>query len=138
VIEPAAVIAQARSWVGTRFLHQGRSRHGADCLGSIAAMMAELGSMTPLTYLPLNYARDPGPLLLQTLEALTHTIALQPAAFLLIQFPFAKYPSHGAIYTGENMIHCYASVGRMVEHGYRDPWAKRTVSIWALPLVMYE
>ena len=132
------VIEQARAWVGVRFLHQGRTRNGADCLGSIAGIMAELGSMAPMNFLPLNYGRDPGPRLIQTLEEITREIPLQPAAFVLVKFPHAKHASHGAIYTGENLIHCFAGAGKVVEHGYRDPWVKRTVSVWALPLVIYE
>jgi cell wall-associated NlpC family hydrolase len=138
VISPATVIEQARSWLGVRFLHQGRTRSGADCLGYIAGMMAELGTDVPLKALPLNYARNPQARLVQTLEEITHEIPLQPAAFVLIKFPKSHHGSHGAIYTGENLIHSYQSVGRVVEHGYRMQWVRWTVSVWALPLVTYE
>jgi cell wall-associated NlpC family hydrolase len=138
VIAASAVIEQAREWIGVRFLHQGRTRNGADCLGSIAGIMAELGSNVPMQCLPINYGRDPGPALIQTLAEISREIPLQPAAFVLVKFPNAKYPSHGAIYTGENLIHCFEGVGRVVEHGYREPWIRRTVSYWALPLVVYE
>jgi cell wall-associated NlpC family hydrolase len=138
MIEPAEVIEHARTWVGVRFLHQGRSRNGADCLGFIAGMMAELGVTTPLEFLPKNYARNPQSLLRITLGSMTREIPLQPAAFVLIKFPFAKEAGHGAIYTGTSLIHSFAGVGRVVEHGYGQPWLKRTDSIWAVPLVMYE
>ena len=137
MIAPETVIAQARDWCGVRFLHQGRSRFGADCLGFLAAMMAELGSMTFIRYLPANYGRDPQALLLEGLANLTREIPLQPGALVLIQWPHAKHPSHAGIFTGENFIHCTQSEGRVLEQGYRGPWVKRTAGVWALPEVTY-
>lgn len=138
MIAPQDVIEQAREWVGVKFLHQGRTRHGADCLGFIAAVLAELGSRGFLDHLPHNYARDPNVLLLERLPEVSREIELQPAALLLIQFPQAKVPSHAAIYTGVSMIHCYEIEGEVVEHTYGKPWTTRTKSIWALPLVTYQ
>lgn len=138
MITPALVIAQARDWRGVKFLHQGRTRHGADCLGYIAGLMAELGSPTFLQYLPVNYARSAQPLLLERLAQVSREIPLQPAALVLIRWPKEAHPSHAAIYTGENLIHCTQENGKVVEHGYRGAWVKRTASIWALPLVGYS
>lgn len=137
MIEPDALIAQARDWVGVRFLHQGRSRHGADCLGFIAAMLAELGSDTGITNLPHNYARSPQTLLIEGLSMLSREIPLQPAALILFQWPSTPDASHAAIYTGTSMIHAYQTERRVVEHGFRGAWVKRAVSYWALPLVRY-
>lgn len=138
MIAPQAVIDQAREWVGVKFLHQGRTRFGADCLGFIAALMAELGSRGFLDNLPHNYARDPNALLLERLPDVSRQIELQPAALLLIQFPRAKLPSHAGIFTGKSIIHCYQIEGEVVEHTYGEPWIARTKSIWALPLVTYQ
>lgn len=138
MIEPAALIAQARQWVGVRFLHQGRSRHGADCLGAISAILGELGSDVFLRYLPLNYARSPQSLLIDTLGQVSREIPLQPGAIITVQFPFTPYPSHAAIFTGESIIHAHARVQKVVEHGYQEPWIQNTRSIWAAPLVVYE
>jgi cell wall-associated NlpC family hydrolase len=138
VISADTVIAQARTWVGVRFLHQGRTRSGVDCLGFIAALMAELGSTTALENLPLNYSRSPQAQLLSIISAVTREIELQAAALVVIQWPLAPFPSHAGIYTGANLIHCNAAEGRVVEHGYRGPWVKRTASVWALPMVIYE
>lgn len=137
MIDAQAVIDNAREWLGVPFLHQGRSRHGADCLGFIAACLNELGSHVFLDYLPRNYARNPQALLMTGLNELTREIELQPAALIVIKFPLHAYPSHAAIYTGASMIHCDQASRGVVEHGYREPWLKRTTSIWALPGVMY-
>lgn len=137
MISPMAVIDQARSWKEVKFLHQGRTRMGCDCLGFIAACMAELNSWTLLYNLPNDYARNPQSLLIDGLKQLSHEIPLQPAALILFQFPKTDHPSHAAIYTGESMIHAHQPNGKVVEHGYRGLWLKHTKSIWAIPMVTY-
>lgn len=131
------VIAQAREWVGVRFLHQGRSRAGADCIGFVAALCAELGLMTPLAALPNNYARAPAAQLIEGLERLAGRCELKPGALLLIKLPLTAYPSHAAIYTGSSMIHSDGMRGCVVEHSYGRPWTNRTDSVWTLPGVTY-
>jgi cell wall-associated NlpC family hydrolase len=138
MIEPCAVIAQAREWLGVPFLHQGRSRNGCDCLGFIAACLAELGSAALLEHLPRAYGRMPQKLLIDGLEELSREIPLQPAAIVTIKFPRTEFPSHAAIFTGDTLIHCFESERKVVEHGYREPWIRRTASIWAAPLVAYQ
>jgi cell wall-associated NlpC family hydrolase len=138
MIAAQAVIDQARQWRGVKFLHQGRTRFGADCLGFVAGVCAELGSHVPMANLPINYGRSPQTLLAETLTRLCRQIPLQPAALILLQWPLTPYGSHAGIYTGENMIHSFQAEGKVVEHGYRGPWVKRTVSIWALPEVIYQ
>jgi cell wall-associated NlpC family hydrolase len=138
MISAEDVIDQARQWTGVRFLHQGRTRFGADCLGFIAAMLAELNSRTFIDFLPKTYGRSPQTLLIEGLAHLTREIPLQPGALILFQWPMTSFPSHAAIYTGENMIHSYQTEGKVVEHGYRDPWVRRAAGFWALPEVVYS
>lgn len=138
MIQASDVSFQARSWIGTPFLHQGRSRFGADCLGFIAAMLAELGSMTFLEELPHNYARSPQSLLVEGLARLCREVPLQPAVLILFQWPATPDASHAAIYTGETMIHAYQSERRVVEHSFRGHWVRRATSYWALPEVVYR
>lgn len=137
VITPADVIAQAREWRGVKFLHQGRTRMGCDCLGFVAGFMAELGSTVALQFLPINYARAPGGQVLATLQAVTREIPLQAAALVLIRWPQTPDPSHAAIFTGENLIHCTEGERKVIEHRYGEPWLRRAHSIWALPEVQY-
>lgn len=138
MIAPAALIAQARQWLGVRFLHQGRTRLGCDCMGFIAGALAELNARTALALLPVNYGREPQALLIDTLTRCCQPIALQPGALVLIQWPQTADPSHAAIYTGSSLLHCYEAVGEVIEHGYRPPWTTRTASVWSLPEVQHE
>lgn len=137
MITTDALIQNARSFVGVPFLHQGRSRHGVDCLGFIASCAAELGSSILLDNLPRAYGRNPQKQLVQGLVKLTRNIRLQPAAIIVFQFPNATEPSHAAIYTGTSIIHSYQSVGKVVEHSFSAAWPKMARSYWAMPLVQY-
>lgn len=138
MVPASAVVAQAREWVGVRFLHQGRERTGADCIGCIAGILSELDLMLALSELPNNYARAPQAELMQACERLCTPSDLRPGVLLLIKLPLTAYPSHAAIYTGFSMIHSDGMRGRIVEHGYGRPWTTRTHSIWALPGVDYS
>lgn len=138
MITPEQLVEAARHWVGVKFLHQGRSRDGADCLGFIAALLSELGNGVFLDNLPENYGREPQALLLTRLTELTHQIPLQPAALVLIQWPKQAFPSHAGIFTGVNLVHCTQENRKVIEHGYRGPWLRRTASVWALPGVTYQ
>lgn len=137
MILPHDLIENYREWLGVKFLHQGRTRLGADCLGFIAAGAAEVGSTVFLKHLPINYARNPQSLLLDKLELLTRKIDLQPGALLTVRWPGDKFASHGSIFTGSTIIHCYEANRKVIEHSYSGAWVARTTSIWAIPLVRY-
>lgn len=137
MISPHQLIENCREWVGVPFLHQGRNRFGADCLGFIAASAAEAGSGVFLENLPINYARNPQSLLLDKLERLTRRVELQPGCLITIKWPLTPVASHAAIYTGTSIIHSYEANRKVIEHGYARQWIARTDSIWAIPLVAY-
>lgn len=138
MIAPDDLIAQAREWIGIKFLHQGRSRFGCDCLGFVAGVLGELGSMHWLDVLPKNYSRAASPDVEIMLAQNTRRIELQPAALIVFRWPGVEFGSHCGIFTGENLIHSFQTEGKVIEHGYRGPWVKRTTSIWALPEVVYR
>jgi len=137
MISIAQLVENTREWVGVPFVHQGRSRIGCDCLGLIAADLAELGSRILLDHLPHNYTRDPQALLIDGLTSLCQPTALEAGVLVVFQFPQAKFPSHAAIYTGESIVHAFERERKVVESGYEDPWKRLTHSTWALPLVVY-
>jgi len=138
VISIEQLVANSREWIGTRFVHQGRTRIGCDCLGMVAADLAELGSKILLNHLPINYGRNPQALLIDGLTDLCNPRALEPGVLVTFKFPDAQFPSHAAIYTGESIIHAFERVGKVVETRYEDPWLRMAHSTWALPLVMYR
>jgi cell wall-associated NlpC family hydrolase len=136
------LIDQARKMVGTKWLHQGRSPGGVDCIGflDVSAKRAGLDFEKMLGInLPVNYGRHPQPDLLRAYEA--HATRIDkpiPGAVLLMQFNGEKYPRHVALYTERaTIIHANAVRGVIVEHGYRAAWPRWTHSIWRLPGLDY-
>ena len=133
----AAVVAEARTWLGTRWQHQAALKGVAcDCAGLVRGVAAELGLATVQ---PGPYDRRPDGVMLQALcDAHLARIAqadAQPGDVLL--FRFADAPQHLAI-VGDGpgyptMIHAHAPDRRVVEHRLDDVWAARIVAAYRLP-----
>lgn len=132
----AQVIAEARSWVGTPFHHQGRLKGvGVDCAGLLICVGKELGlSDFDVT----GYARVPDGRMLQA-HCDAHLIRIardevRPGDVLLMRW--RRYPQHVAIMAdgGEpcSIIHAYEDVGRCVEHRLDETWAARIVQAYRI------
>lgn len=135
-MSPERVIAEARSWVGVPFRHQGRDGHGIDCVGLPIVVCRSLGLLPPEFDTPV-YGRLPTGELIDRLKAHCRPMTeVLPGSIVVIAW--TKLAAHTAIYTGETLIHAYESVGEVVEHGYRGRWVRMTHSVWALPGVAYE
>jgi cell wall-associated NlpC family hydrolase len=138
MIEPAALIDQARTWLGVPFRHQGRSRVGVDCAGFIVALLKEVKALPKNYREPRQYGRLPSRELREVvLRYCAATENPEPACLVLIKWPQHEDPSHVALLTGETLIHCYQRAGRVVEHGYRGAWIRDTVGYYRLPGVRY-
>lgn len=139
MISPQALIAEARTWVGVPFLHQGRSRSGVDCAGFIVAMMRSAGEL-PVDFRDVsNYARRPnGELLTLVSRHCVRTHKEVPGLLVLIRWPRDDEPSHVALLTGATLIHCYQRQRAVVEHSFRGIWKRDSHSLWRLPGVSYE
>jgi cell wall-associated NlpC family hydrolase len=135
VTTPADVIAEARSWVGVPFRHQGRSRHGIDCVG-LPIVVGQVLGIFPAKFEIANYGRTPTGELEQRI--ISHC---EPARFAraggLVVIAWTTKAAHVAICTGDTLIHAYERIGKVVEHGYRGRWVRMTHSTWQLPGVMY-
>lgn len=134
-MSPEDVIAEARSWVGVPFRHQGRNRGGIDCVGLPIVVGRALGVL-PRGFEVANYDRLPSPELAARVQATCRPLAAAVPGCLVV-IAWTKIAAHVAICTGETLIHAYESVGRVVEHGYRGRWIRLTNSVWALPGVRY-
>ena len=140
------IVAAARSYVGTRFAHQGRrkacgkDRGGIDCLGLLIGVAAECRLMhegRPLCDADRrDYGHIPNSQRLQ--DALNkHLMAksqfrLEPADILLLSID--NNPQHLAIvgeYNGDQtLIHAYAPVRGVVEHRLDEGWRARIVAAY--------
>lgn len=141
MILPSEVIAQARTWIGVPFRHQGRGRLGVDCAGFLVELMKAAGELPRDYEEPPNYGRAPARELIEVVRRYCGPAARAPrfpGALVLIRWPRDRQPSHVGLCTGVTLIHCYQREGGVVEHGYRGPWERVTHSLWRLPGVAYE
>lgn len=133
---PQQVVDEARTWVGVRYLHQGRSRLGIDCIGLVLEIGKAL-ELLPPELDDTNYSRLPtsGRLLEEISARCSVAPRAEPGTLVVISW--SRDPYHVAICTGPTLIHSNATIGKVVEHGYRHPWPGLTQSIWRLPRVKY-
>ena len=134
-VEPDAIVAAARTWLGTPWRHQGRLRGVAvDCAGLVVGVGRELGL---LAFDTRAYGRLPDG---QRLRALCDAhldpkpvAGIAPGDVLLLRF--TRHPQHLAL-AGDrgapfSLIHAYAEAGACVEHGADAKWLRRIVAAYS-------
>ena len=141
--EPAAVLAVARAWIGTPYLHQA-STHGVgtDCLGLARGIWRALHGNEPWE-VP-RYSRDWG-------EAGCREVLAEAARAALIEIPvgeagpgslllFRMAPAAPAKHCGilgssvirPSLIHAYDRSG-VVEEPFSTAWARRAAFAFLFP-----
>lgn len=129
------ILVAARSWLGTKFHHQGRKKDvGVDCIGLVVGVAAELGLHENITvHDRQNYARQPDESELQNaLVANFREVELQVGAVAL--FNIDGRAQHVGIitdYADLGVIHAYAQARKVVEHGLDAQWRKRIIATYA-------
>ena len=135
----ARIIAEARTYLGVPWRHQGRTRLGVDCVGLIVCVGKELQL---LSYDHMGYKRLPrasgSPMLEQIVKAGGRKKPVQAArpgdTFI---FRERAYPMHMGILSGdETMIHAYARRKMVVEEPLDDFWRERLLSCYAFPGIL--
>lgn len=129
-VQPCHVTAEARRWLGVRFLHQGRSAAGLDCVGLVLVVAKALGALS-LDYDVKGYGLEPHPQLAEKLRAALLPSSVREGAVLLLKF--AGQPRHLALCTGGTLIHAYKPRGAVIEHGFDMKWRKRVCGAYTLP-----
>jgi len=134
------LIAEARSYLGIPWVHQGRTKKGVDCVGFILLSMWSLGIKTEEIK---GYSRQPDGVLLK------HIMDNQPAMRPIgkdekpekgdiVLFRIRKHPQHVALLTDSNtaelgMIHSYnGGQKKVIEHDFADYWRKKAVQYYRL------
>lgn len=133
-------LAQARSWLGVPWVHQGRSRHGVDCVGLLVCAARELGLAAAAADVQ-GYARQPDGARLRALADAHLTAAaypLQPGQVVLMRFdgPEQHIGLLGDYPGGCSLIHAHSRLGKVVEHRLADVWAARIMAVYAVPGVL--
>jgi len=115
----------ALKYVGTPFLHRGRTTRGMDCIGLVLCAAVDCG------YIPNNiptYGREPHKGLLSTglreRLGVALTRELQPNDIIVQRLHVGGEPSHVGIITdhphGLGIVHCYGDIGRVVHQRLGD------------------
>lgn len=140
----AAVVAEARSWLGTPWQHQARTRGvGVDCAGLVIGVARALGIVA--AGMDVNhYARMPdGRNLIAHCDEWMHRIpphAAQPGDVLVMRFD--RHPQHLAIacdyaHGGLAIVHALDNQdrrrARVVEHRLAPQLRANVVAAYALP-----
>ncbi len=141
----AAVVAAARRWIGTPYVHQASCRGaGCDCLGLVRGVWREVVGAEPASLPP--YSADWGEvqgaeLLWQGARRLMRELpaaAARPGDVLLFRMRAGAVAKHlgilsrGTAEAAGCFIHAYAGHG-VVESPLSAPWRRRLVAAFRLP-----
>lgn len=124
------VIAEARNWIDTRWVHQGRSRAGIDCAGLLIMVGQSLG--LPSEDL-LGYRRSPDGRTFQQHIIGQTTFEAQPRPGSIGMFREARFPTHTGIFAERDgqltLIHAYMPYGRVLEEPFIHEWPTQLVYV---------
>ena len=133
MITRADFVAEARTWTGTPWRHQGRFKGLAvDCVGLVLETARALGACD---FDFTNYERRPNGDLRTYCDALMERIPLaQVDAGDVILFAWNNSPVHLAIVTGpDTIIHAFVINRRVVEHRIDDRWRSLIAGAYRVP-----
>ena len=126
-------IAAARSWIGTRWVHQGRNRAGVDCVGLLLMAAADIGIELP--DMP-GYRRSPNPALFVTHIRDNSLAVAEPTPGTFGIFRDGTQPCHVGIFAERDghltLIHAYSALGKVLEEDFIHDWPKKLVEVRAI------
>jgi NlpC/P60 family putative phage cell wall peptidase len=131
-----AVIAEARTWIGTPFHHAAQIKGvGVDCAMFPLAVYSAIGAIKPFKVSPYSaqwHLHQDAERYLQIARSVATEIENpQPGDFAL--FKFGRCYSHGAIITGyPELIHAYIGQGVAPARADQQPLAGRPVKFFTV------
>ncbi len=134
----ADIIAEARTWLGTPFVHQARSRGvGVDCIGLIVGAVQGCGLAVDDR---ADYARTPhaGELARELGAQLERIDVADAAPGDVVLIAWRRAPMHVGLLTdyphsGLALLHAIETIGRVVEHRLDDGWRRLIVAAYRVP-----
>lgn len=133
-------VAEARTWLGVPFLHQGRSRQGVDCIGLLICV-GEITGRVPENFERNNYGRETDTVeLIRKIKSYCEPLEA-PELGCLMTMSWGQFPRHSALFCGYNrhgqprMLHSFGKIGihKVIEHGWTGPWPRVTNGFWRIP-----
>lgn len=128
------IVDFARSFKGTPYKHQGRSVNGIDCVGILVLLGNELDVYHESER---RYSRNPKSFgIKQEMEKILVKIDKKDIKYGdILLFRMITDPQHVGVVTEYSeqsfgIVHCYQSVGKVVEHRLNDKWIDRIVQAY--------
>lgn len=141
------IVFTARTWLGTRFQHQGRVRRtavhsgGCDCLGLLIGVARELklrsrqgGLLADLDCTDYGHQPDTAALVKMLGEHLCEVPDISPGSIILMEVDgAARHLGIAAEYPGGELsvIHAYAPARKVVEHRLDPLWAGKVRQVFS-------
>lgn len=124
-------IASARSWIGTRWVHQGRTKMGIDCVGLAVIALGEIGVKVEDLK---GYRRTAHPILfLEQIRKQTIPCESPEPGTIGVFRAGRTQPCHVAIFAEQDgvvtMIHADARVGKVLEERFDHEWPGNLIEI---------
>lgn len=120
---PEDLVEEARRWVGTPWVHQGRTRNGIDCAGLLVVSVTALGiEVQDRT----DYEREPyqGSLMSHLSSYLRRAPGNQIKPGRIGVFTESRFPCHVGIFSEiggvTHLIHAYARRRQVVEEPFME------------------
>lgn len=134
------IVNESRTWLGVRWLHQGRSRAGVDCIGLVIQVAHALALTDFDTRDYGRYATDETMLdLCRTHLQSVAANATAPGDIAVFAFDrqrhigiIGDYPAAGEL----SLIHAHAVNRHVVEHRLDAVWQRRIIGRFRFPGVM--
>ena len=136
----AAVVAEARRWIGTPYVDQQTVRGaGCDCLGLVRGVWRAVVGPEPTEVPP--YTRDwgeTGPVEVMMAGALEWMVQVPlpeagAGAVVLFRMRAGAIAKHCGILTGDGtMVHARERLG-VIEEPYTETWQRRAVAAFQFP-----
>jgi hypothetical protein len=136
------IVTEARSWINTRYRHQGRLKGVAvDCVGLIIGVGINLDILdcTAESVRPWDgYARTPNPARMGEGLA-SHLVKIEsPITGDIAWLGWREnLPMHlailGSLDGRETLIHASGQIGKCAEHDFSQEWCARVMGWWRYP-----
>lgn len=133
MIARAEVIAEARTWLGTPFHHQGRVKGvGVDCAGVVLETARALG-IDALDLRGYGHRPDSDEMIHHCRKQMKEVDLEDAQEGDIILIEIDRAPQHLVILTDVGMLHAYAQRRRVVEHVIDQQWRDRFRAAFRLP-----
>ncbi len=122
------VVAEARKWINTKWVHQGRSKVGIDCAG----LLIRVGNALGLDVRDMQgYKRSPeGHRFLEHIRGQTDLVRV-PEPGCIAVFRQSYFPCHVGIFTELHgtlhFVHSYMNLGKVMEEQFAHDWPRLLV-----------